>query len=258
MKPDLNGLRVLNTRPTGQAESLSVAIRKANGVSIELPTILIEPTSNEWISHLPNLSTIKHAIFISVNAVNYFFKELKKRHIQWNQNINVSAVGNATANALKVLNIDVHHVPPHANSEDLLQLGALKKVKNQRILLVKGEGGRVLIEDTLLERGANVIDLLVYRRVLPKIHLQDIHSLWREDQVDIILFTSQLAMSNIFTLFGEPARSWLCMKPCLVISKRLAKEASLLGMQTIFVSSYNSIVNDLIHYQQGLIYDNKQ
>ena len=46
--PNLNGLRVLNTRPEQQAIPLAEAIKKAGGISINLPIITIEPTDTTW------------------------------------------------------------------------------------------------------------------------------------------------------------------------------------------------------------------
>ena len=106
------------------------------------------------------------------------------------------------------------------------------------------------ITKTLLARGANLISVNVYRSILPNTEQKFIHSLWHDDQVDIILFTSQQAMHNIFTLFGEAARVWLCSKPCLVISERLAEAAFTLGMRTIIVSRYDTILNTLEQYNK--------
>lgn len=246
----LNGLRVLNTRPLGQAEGLSQAILNAGGISILLPTLAIEATPNTWLNQLPDLTSIQHAIFISTNAVNYFYKELKQQSISWPATIHTTAIGKASAAALAKWNIRIDPLPLIADSENLLQLDLLQQVKNQTILLVKGEDGRMDITNTLLTRGGHLISLAVYRRVLPSIDPQHLQSLWHHDAVDIILFTSQQSMLNIFTLFGEDARAWLCSKTCIVISERLEKAALNLGMRRVIVSRYDTILNTLEHYNK--------
>jgi uroporphyrinogen-III synthase len=55
-------------------------------------------------------------------------------------------------------------------------------------------------------------------------------------------------------LFGEDAQTWLRHKPCLVISERLAKEASLLGIQTVMIAKPEAILNTLHQFNQGLIH----
>ena len=226
----LNGLRVLNTRPQNQARALSKSITDAGGISIECPTLEIKTTSKAWIRTLP-LSEVNQAIFVSANAVHYCFTQLKSNNIQWPTQIKVIAIGQGTAKALHELNIEVNDIPEAPDSENLLNLDTLQQIKNQTVLLFKGEGGRELIERGLLQRGAKTIILNVYKRVLPQIRHQFINSLWRDDLVDIILLTSEQSIHNLFKIFSKDAHDWLQEKPCLVISERLGKSASLLGMK---------------------------
>lgn len=246
----LDGLRVLNTRPLEQGLLLSKAICDAGGISIDLPAMVIEPTANDWLKFLPNVATIHHAIFISTHAIHYFFETIKQQGLAWPTTINTIAIGNASAAKLEKWKIRVDAIPSIADSDHLLQLDALQQVKNQTIILIKGEDGRADIANTLSTRGANLMPLDVYRRILPSVPTQQIHSLWHDNVVDIILFTSQQAMHNVFTLFGTEARAWLHRTPCLVISERLAKVAVMYGMKTIIVSRYDEILNTLEHYNE--------
>lgn len=254
----LQGLCVLNTRPLEQGHILRHAICEAGGTCIDFPALAIEPISDDWLEILPNLADVHHAIFVSTNAVHYFYTKLKQEGLQWPATIQTTAIGKASAAALAKWNIRIDHVPSAADSEHLLQLDTLQEVGSQTILLIKGEGGRTEIANTLLQRGANLVSLDVYRRVLPSTAAQNFHSLWHDHVVDIILFTSQQSIHNLFVLLGENARTWLCRTPCLVISERLADEASRLGMQTIIISHYDTIISTLEHYNQGLAHDKQQ
>ncbi|KTC87348.1 MULTISPECIES: uroporphyrinogen-III synthase [Legionella] len=245
----LNGLRVLNTRPLEQGKILSQMINAAGGVAIECPALTIKPTPKDWLRSLPQLNTVEKAIFVSTNAVKYCFSALAQK---WPTTIQVIAVGQATANALRNYGIQVDLSPEIADSEHLLELQTLQQVKNETILLFKGEKGRPLIEETLSTRGANLLIFQVYKQLLPQANSELFHSLWRNQAVDIILFTSQQAMHNIFLLFGEGRHAWLRSLPCIVISERLAKEAALLGMQTIIVSTLETLLNALHEFNQGL------
>ena len=249
---NLGGLRILNTRPTDQNEALSHAIKAARGISIELPAIGIEPTSTEWLNPLAQLTSISQAIFISRNAVHYFFEAINQHGIIWPPTIQTIAIGLATASALQQFNIHVNHVPTEADSEHLLKLPSLQQINQQHILLIKGKGGRMTINDTLMSRGATVITLDVYQRVFPHALSKQAQSLWQDDAVDIILFTSQQSIYNVFSLFGEKARQWLCNKPCIVLSERLAKIAMDMGMQTMMVSRYDRLMKTLADYQKRM------
>lgn len=239
----LCGLRILNTRPLGQQHSLSQAIQTSGGVSVELPALNIEPSDENWLEQLPALTDVDQCIFISTNAVHYFFNTLKKNNLEWNHSIQTIAIGQATALALQSHSIAVNQIPQVADSEHLLALPSLLQVKDQTILLIKGMDGKFDIAQTLYQRKAHCIPLSVYQRVLPTIDHQKIQSIWKENLIDIILLTSQEAMQNIFTLFGPEAHPWLCYKPCMVISKRLANIAQNMGFKTILVSPYENLLD---------------
>lgn len=250
----VNGLRVLNTRAVAQSDELDKAIHAAGGISINLPAFTITATSLDWLNQMPALTTINQAVFVSPNAVNYYFSALKQANITWPASIIVIAVGHATANMLLKQDIYVHHIPLVANSENLLELDTFKAIQHQHILLIKGIGGRSLIEEELQLRGACLTPLAVYRRDLPDLKQEYINSMWQDDVVDIILFTSQQAISNLFTLFPEEGRFWIRNKPCLVISARLAEIASEFGIRTIIISQYDKIIDALNHYNQGALH----
>ncbi|GGI89208.1 uroporphyrinogen-III synthase [Legionella impletisoli] len=241
---ELNPLRILNTRPEGQNAELTQLIQSLGFLSIELPAIAIKPINN-WLNKLPPLSSIDYCIFVSANASNFFFEYLEKKHIRWPATIQIFAIGKATANALKEKGNLVTAVPNPENSEALLKLPPLVEVKDKTILQIKGEGGLASIHDTLTARGARLIQINVYQRVLPNYSSSQINSLWHEDAVDIILFTSQEAIQNLFTFFGQEGQVWLKEKPCIVISERIAATAKALGIKTIITCSNATLANTL-------------
>lgn len=251
----LKNLRVLNTRPPDQGKALSQAIINGGGVSVDCPAIIISPIeSSLWLKPLQALRHIDIAIFTSANAVSHSWQwicDLPKIH-------SIIAIGKATAEALEKRGVIVDHIPSTADSEHILELPLLKRVSHKTIALFKGVGGRTLIADTLAARGALLQIATVYQRSLPKVDEGFLHLLWQNDSVDIILFTSQQGMQNIFTLFGRKARAWLCSKPCLVLSNRLAKEAKALGIHHILISAPDAILLTLQHFNQGLVHGHRK
>ncbi|HHT0592582.1 TPA: uroporphyrinogen-III synthase [Legionella anisa] len=248
MNNSLHGLCILNTRPRDQAHQLSKSIREAGGIAIELPTLEIEAANSDWISSLPNLEKVDQAIFISANAVHYCFTQLNQRHIKWPSSIQVIAIGQGSAAALQKFGIHVSAIPDVPNSEHLLALKTLQQPEKQNVLLFKGEGGRPLIEEQLIQRGANLIILRVYQRVIPQINRQFIQSIWRDDLVDIILLTSEQSLQHLFKLFDKEAHDWLRNKKWLIISERLAQVASSMKIRNIMVCDPNRIMNTLFDY----------
>lgn len=249
MSRSLQGLRILNTRPKKQGQKLADLITKAGGISIDCPSIEIQASPYDWMDTLPDLYSVDQAIFISANAVDYFFQQFQSQAKIWPEQINVIAIGDASAQALNAYGISAHHIPAMADSEHLLALPCLQSLNEQSILLVKGEGGRPLIEQELLKKKAQVLALPVYQRILPTLPLGFTHSLWRDDAVDIILLTSEQSMHHLFALFSPDAHAWLRSKPCFVISERLAHIATSLGINKVRVSPPDSIINSLLDYK---------
>ncbi len=231
---DLKNMRVLNTRPAHQAQATSERIALAGGIPVELPLLAIEPTDPKWLAHMPPLKTVQHIIFVSPNAVSYFFKTHPQKN--WPEFITTYAIGEGTRNTLKAHGITNSIVPDQPDSEHLLMLARLQEVTHQTILLIKGQKGRTLIQSTLAKRQAKVIPLAVYHRALPNVAQSQLDALWHEDAVDIILITSKTALQHLFMLFDKKARPWLCSKPCLVQSKRLARAAYDEGFKTVITS----------------------
>ncbi len=248
----LKGLRILNTRPRGQNEALNKRILEAGGLPLTCPGIeIVRSNKDTWLPNLPPLARVQQAIFVSQNAVEASFEVFAEKKIIWPSSIRVTAVGNATAETLAFYGISPVHVPNENHSEGLLELDFLQVIPNQTILLFKGDGGRTLITHTLRARGAQLVEIPVYQRRTPTI-AKEVLKQWQEmDAIDIILYTSEEAMRNIFTLFGSAARSWLQSKPALVISERVAVHARQLGISNIILSSPADLLKGLEIYNKG-------
>lgn len=246
----LKGLRILNTRSGPPGQLLQQQIRALGGQSIDFPTLNITPTPTTWLKHLPPLNQVQGAIFVSQNAVKYFFTTLDRHQISWIQSIHTVSIGEATAKKLQQWHIDSES-PSIADSEHLLTLPTLQTVDKNTLLLVKGIGGRPDIADTLLKRGANVLVLEVYQRSLPQVEPDIVKTLWQEDLVDVILITSVQSLHHLIALLQDNGHRWLCHKPCLVISERIATEARNLGINQLIVCPYYEILPTLGHYVQN-------
>lgn len=231
---NIEGQRVLNTRPKEQANSMNHSIKAAKGHPIAIPMLNVEPlATSTWLNSLPPLSTCNLAIFTSHHAVTHFMNGLTEQQQSWPASIVVIAIGEATRQTLIQRHIHVHHLPTQADSEHLLELPSLQHVQHKLILLIKGEGGRTLIPDTLQARKAQLSIINVYRRTLPIENQAALIQLWKTDGIDSIVFTSEEAMQNIFLLLPQQAHQWIQSKPCFVLSKRLAEAATDLGIKTI-------------------------
>ncbi len=248
--PTWRGLRVLNTRPAGQAAPLSNALRQAGAIPIEQPLLAIEPSSTDWCHTLPNLTHLQTAIFVSPNAVQYFFQVIDPS--DWPDSIQTLCIGLGTADAFHQFVQTVVIMPRTANSEQLLALSCLQTVRDQSILLIKGERGRTMIEETLQQRAANLSIVCVYRRITPAATKKNLESLFGCNGIDMIVITSQRSLDHLFHCASPAARAWLCGKQFLVLSPRLAAAATQWGVQHLIHCTYHEL---MLALQQSILKD---
>jgi uroporphyrinogen-III synthase len=239
----LQGLRVLNTRPLHQAQALNQMIQALGGTVIHCPALEIVPVSTAWEKTLSFPLSYEIAFFSSTNAVHYFFKRIPA-HL-WPKTLLTLAIGPTTSQALLEKGITAQQ-SNGTTTETLLQHPCLQHLTHQRLLIIKGKEGRTLLTQTLMARNAMIEELEVYERILPTISPLFIKEIWQDDRIDIILFTSQQAMEQLFTMFGKEAYSWLQTKPCLVISPRLANIAQAMGIKRVFMTSPHQLPEGLI------------
>jgi uroporphyrinogen-III synthase len=156
----LDGITVVVTRPAAQASRFLALAGAAGAGCIPYPTLQIDRIALDGATRARLQSrTWDWAIFTSANAVESALEQcpapLATRH---------AAIGWATARALEQHGVKVDARPESASSEGLLELPEFAALAGRGVLLVKGSGGRELLRDALSARGAQVLELEVYRR----------------------------------------------------------------------------------------------
>lgn len=242
MKP-LAGVRVLVTRPEAQTAPLCAALEELGAVAVRLPVLKIEAIAdNQALQQVAeNLAQIQKLIFISTNAVEYALPTLLAINSQILKAIPCFAVGKSTAQALQLYNLNVKAAPAPFNSESLLTLPELQVLSNERVVIVRGEGGRELLAESLKARNAQVEYCDVYHRVLPQ--LEKI-----PEKVDIILITSSEGLKNLTILLGSCA--WLCHTPLVLISERITAPDWQAPLFAATRASDEGLIQALLEWQQ--------
>ncbi|MCC5791901.1 MAG: uroporphyrinogen-III synthase [Legionellaceae bacterium] len=254
---NLHGLRILNSRPSHQAEKLDTQLAAAGALSISLPVMHIQALdAHSWSQKMPGPNQVDAAIFTSSNAVYYFFKHWQKPSGLWPAATPVVAIGPATAHSLLRYGIEAV-TPAQSDSEHLLRLPLWSAKKEQTVLLIGGRDGRPLIRDCLRQDGHQLIELAVYQRQQRSLDPMTVHKIWQNDAVDIILGASAFAIEALFDSFGQPARPWLQSKTWLVFSQRLKAVLQQNGVRSVLVSNSDRILETLFLYRQGLMNGNK-
>ncbi len=229
--PPLAGIGVLITRPAPMGETLANRIEALGGKPLLLPTIELESaiddkTTAERLSQAADYDLI---IFISRNAVR--FAEPAFDRIRQTR---VAAVGGGTAKALAEADITALTPEQRFDSEGLLALPEFHQVTGRRILIIRGNGGRELMAETLRERGARVDYAEVYRRVLPNYPPFRLDLPW--DEIHILTTTSREVLANLIQLLGPERLPKVFGKPVIVVSKKSEALAREKGFQRVILA----------------------
>lgn len=255
------------TRPAHQAEPL-VSLVKNNGLTVSAIALLsISPAVPEipdelFIQALQDSNSLW--LFVSPNAVFYARQHMSSD--QWQQLLQhqLFAVGQSTAADLRQAGASNVIVPDQANSEGLLQLAELQQVAGQTVILVNGQGGRPLLQQTLQARQAKVTNYTVYRRQpidCSTFHKElydklSEHRLWKDKTTALSpniawIISSESALEALSNCLDHPVS-------VIVTSDRLAKVAlkyqhNIIGQSA---SAHNDdIVRCLAHLNQDTVND---
>ena len=249
----LAGLKIAVTRPRDQAAPLARRIEQAGGIPLLFPLLDIAPVADQSALHeqISRLAQFDLAIFISPNAVQCGMAAIRAalspnpspasgRGVRDSAGegkvlilppaLKIATVGQGSAKALHELGIaEVIAPAEHFDSEGLLALPELQNVAGWRVLILRGDGGRELLGDTLRARGATVEYAACYRRSKPQ---QDITALL--DAVpDALTVTSSEALGYLWQMLDDAQRDQLCGIPLFVPHQRIADLAQRQGWRQV-------------------------
>lgn len=234
--------RVLVTRPAGQGDGLCRLAEAAGYEAVYLPAIVIRPPadSGPLQALLETLPRYDLAVFISVNAVHFGMDFLLAQH-DWPAGVKIAVVGAGSAAALREYGLAPDLVPAHRyNSEALLALPELQDMQDRRVVILRGNGGRERLRDSLVARGATVDYVEVYRRACPDVDPQLLDSILRPDALDVVTATSNETLHNLLAMAGPQGRARLLGLPLVVAGERQAELARQLGFRHAAVVAENA------------------
>ena len=193
----LAGRGVLVTRPAAMARSLAERIEQAGGLPLVFPALDIEPLPRP--EALGRLGEFALAIFVSPTAVE------QAGIASWPRSLSVAAVGEGTRRPVERAGAGEVLAPEAgADSEALLAAPALARFAGQRVLIVRGAGGRELLASALAARGCRVELAQCYRRVRPHADPAPLLTDWEQGRVHAVTAFSSEALDNLVAIFGAP------------------------------------------------------
>jgi uroporphyrinogen-III synthase len=227
----LTGVGVLVTRPEHQAQHLCQLIEAEGGAAVRYPALDIKAR--------PDRAAVRAAIgpadrfdlfvFVSANAVRFGADILGDR-----RDVRIAAIGQATAAALTAAGQRVSLMPEEgADSESLLALPQLADLGGQRVLIIKGSGGRELLFEAMTARGAQVQYAEVYTReaAYPSMERKaEVEALWRQGGIKVYTATSVDLLEALVGIVTPRCRELMHSTALVTGSQRVADAAGRLGL----------------------------
>jgi len=230
MTQPLAGRTVLVTRPAHQAAELTQRVEAAGGEAFMFPALAIEPVETDRLADsLAYLAGADIAIFISPNAAQFGMAAIRARG-GLPAVLRIFAVGPGTARALAAQGVEGVVTPDGQDSEALLALPQLQAVAGQRVVIVRGVGGRPLVADTLRARGADVHFMECYRRTCPQADAAPLLARWQAGGIDAVTVASAETLHNLAILLGEAGRPLLAATPLFAPHEKIAEAARRFGI----------------------------
>ncbi|MDP5009208.1 MAG: uroporphyrinogen-III synthase [Glaciimonas sp.] len=206
---------IVVTRPQAQAAKLAQQVAACGREAVIFPLLEIHALSDEadgatltlLRSTIAQLDCYAMVVFVSPNAIHAAFQYIAV----WPSTIAIGIVGEGSRIALAEYGVTIENAIIYSpldmtksDSEGLLQTLDLENLRGQRVLIVRGEGGRPLLFDSLHAAGADVSAVVAYHRVRPKMtealkkqlrHLLDTENVW--------VVTSSEALRNLIEMVKQ-------------------------------------------------------
>jgi uroporphyrinogen-III synthase len=253
----------LVARPEHKAEQTAAHLAQKGLQAYAFPVLNITPENSEQNkTHFLQFITEnenKTLIITSTYAASFVRESiLSQQALTYTKGtINIIAIGHATAKAVKAdimtqltsadskskanMHLERHvavrvvlHVAQPETSEGALDLPHLHEVENHAICIVKGFGGRCLLQNELQKRGALVKVLEVYRR---NVNLKLKHNYTFEPrEIKCIIATSaEIADALRVDIFADQY-NWLASLPWIVPSERIKLHLQKCDIANIYLS----------------------
>lgn len=236
-------MRVIVTRPAAQAADWVTQLRVHAIDAVALPLIGIAPVADPapLVAAWRGLGSRRLVVFVSPNAADHFFAQ-RPPDGAWPPGVLAGSPGPGTTRALLA-----HGVPPDQivepaadaaqfDSEALWAQLRGRDWHGAEVLVVRGDGGRDWLAQTLREAGAEVAHVAAYRRVPPRFDAPAA-ALLREalarPAMHLWLFSSSEAIDHLLAWPGVAEVGALGRASALATHPRIAERARQAGFARV-------------------------
>lgn len=207
----LRGRTVLVTCGRGQASDFAGELEAfgARVITIPLHEMVAADDYAPLDDAIDNLYGYDWIIFTGQNIVARFFRRLKQRGIGVEEldGLKICAIGTATANRLRDMEVHVDTVPMDAKTEGVFQsltdyVGGAEQLVGLNFLLPRAASTSTELQFALEAMGARCDTVAVYQTTFPtETDRARVHALLAGGAVDCVAFESPSAVENFASLF---------------------------------------------------------
>ncbi|UVK77338.1 MAG: uroporphyrinogen-III synthase [Sodalis sp. Ffu] len=241
-------MSILVTRPSPAGEQLVNRLLACGKFACHLPLIDFLPGSELplLVQRLDTLSDGDLLFIISQHAIHYAHHWLVQLGVPWPSRLLYYAVGRTSGRLLYHLGgLSVNYPHEGETSEDLLRLPSLASIQGRQALILRGNGGREMLQQTLRQRGVQVEICECYRRCPVRYDGEEQGRRMVALGIDTLVITSGEMLYQFYTLLSKYySNFWLMQCRLIVVSERLAMLARQLGWTDIIVA--NAADNDAL------------
>lgn len=233
----LVGQRLLICRPEPECHELAASLEALGATCHCLPLLERQPIADnpQRRAMIQELDNFQHIIAVSPGAARAFIAYAEDWWPQWPAGINWYGVGAGTGATITRAGLTATIPPDGHTSEHLLALPELSAPIGERVLIVKGEGGRDVLGPTLAARGARTDAMILYRRTCPDYPSTVMTRALCEFDPHAIVVLSVETLNNL-TRLGENSDHEMKKRLLLVPAERVEREARAAGFSRICVA----------------------
>lgn len=248
----LQGRHIVVTRPAGQAAHLAEALRAQGAIPVLFPVLsILDVNDPRQIRDIGmRLEQFDLAIFVSANAIAKALSVILPMR-SWPARTRIATMGRSSEMALAEHGLQKVIAPQQRfDSESLLALPELLSVQGWKVIIFRGDGGRDLMGETLVARGARVDYVECYRRAMPQQDAAPLLKLWSDGVLDAVTLTSSEGLRNFLHMIGKLGQTWLRKTAVFVPHQRIGEVAREAGLQQVVVTEPgdDGLIDGLMQY----------
>ncbi|HZT56543.1 MAG TPA: uroporphyrinogen-III synthase [Burkholderiaceae bacterium] len=234
-------MRVIVTRPATQAADWVVQLRAHAIDAVALPLIGIAPVADPAALRVAwrGLARQRLVVFVSPNAAEQFFAQ-RPLDAPWPPALLAGSPGPGTTRVLLGLGVPAERVVAPAgdalqfDSESLWAQMRDRDWRGANVLIVRGDGGRDWLAQTLREAGAHVAHLAAYARAVPAFDAAEsalLRAALARPAVHLWFFSSSEAIDNLAAI-QDVGTDWAAAQ-AIATHPRIVARARQLGFARV-------------------------